>query len=378
MEVKILCPCGAKYKFDVEPLHGKLPGPVQCPVCATDGTAAGNAIVAQQLAARTAAAAAMPAGASGANAGEPRIVIPVVPKSNNPISISKPATPAPTPIQVGASAPASLAPPPPPPSVRPVAPSSGSGTALSVASIAPAHPAPVHAAAAPVAPVAGGALSQAKSIKALRAAGANNTMGIIGAVVAGLVGMFVWFGITIATNREFGLLAWGLGGLIGAVARGLGRGVSNPLGLAAGAVAFVTILGGQYLATRHITNSFMTLGVPEMYGAQVAYAKEVSAAKNDEELKAVIAKHESEDDEPVKPSDIDATRLAEFKKTELPELRKFSEGKMTQAEFEKKHREDLEQVLGTGFVLKESFSLWTLLWLFFGVGTAYRLGSGNE
>src|SRR5687768_8461332 len=49
MEIKILCACGAKYKFDVEPLHGQMPGPVGCPVCSADGTAAGNAIIAEKL-----------------------------------------------------------------------------------------------------------------------------------------------------------------------------------------------------------------------------------------------------------------------------------------------------------------------------------------
>lgn len=230
---------------------------------------------------------------------------------------------------------------------------------------------------APAAPIQGGTIAKAKSIKA-SAPSANNVLGIVGAVVAGIVGMFVWYGITIATNKEYGLIAWGLGGLIGAAARGLGRGVSNPLGLAAGAVAFVAILGGQYLATRHVVESFMTLGVKEMFSARVAFAKDVATAKNDEELKAVIAKHESDDDDPVTPADIDAASLAEFKKTELPELKKFSEGKMTQAQYEQQHRKEMEELFGSNFALKESFSLWTLLWLFFGVGTAYRLGAGND
>src|SRR5712671_1566614 len=49
MEVKIQCPCGTRYKFDVEPIDGRLPGPVNCPTCGVDGTAAGNAIVEQVL-----------------------------------------------------------------------------------------------------------------------------------------------------------------------------------------------------------------------------------------------------------------------------------------------------------------------------------------
>lgn len=47
--VKIECPCGQRYAFDVEPLLGQLPGPVACPVCGEDGTEAGNAILVQNL-----------------------------------------------------------------------------------------------------------------------------------------------------------------------------------------------------------------------------------------------------------------------------------------------------------------------------------------
>jgi len=47
--VKILCGCGQKYAFDVDPLDGRMPSPVQCPVCRMDGTAAANEMIAQML-----------------------------------------------------------------------------------------------------------------------------------------------------------------------------------------------------------------------------------------------------------------------------------------------------------------------------------------
>jgi hypothetical protein len=67
--IKIVCPCGQKYAFDVEPLNGRLPHTVNCPACNADGTAAGNEIIARsQPASRAPAlainrAAAPPAGA---------------------------------------------------------------------------------------------------------------------------------------------------------------------------------------------------------------------------------------------------------------------------------------------------------------------------
>lgn len=47
--VKILCGCGQKYAFDVEPYHGRMPATVQCPICKADGTAAANEIIARTL-----------------------------------------------------------------------------------------------------------------------------------------------------------------------------------------------------------------------------------------------------------------------------------------------------------------------------------------
>jgi len=47
VNIKIICGCGQKYSFDVYPLNGRMPAPVQCPVCGMDGTAAANEILAR-------------------------------------------------------------------------------------------------------------------------------------------------------------------------------------------------------------------------------------------------------------------------------------------------------------------------------------------
>jgi hypothetical protein len=59
--IKIQCGCGQRYAFDIEPIGNTLPGPVSCPACAADGTAAGNAILAQRAAAPAEIAVAAPA-----------------------------------------------------------------------------------------------------------------------------------------------------------------------------------------------------------------------------------------------------------------------------------------------------------------------------
>ena len=47
--VKIECRCGQHYTFEVEPVNGRMPNPIFCPVCTADGTLAANEQIAKVL-----------------------------------------------------------------------------------------------------------------------------------------------------------------------------------------------------------------------------------------------------------------------------------------------------------------------------------------
>ena len=49
MPVKIQCGCGQRYVFDIEPVCGRMPGHVACPICGADGTTAANELIAYTL-----------------------------------------------------------------------------------------------------------------------------------------------------------------------------------------------------------------------------------------------------------------------------------------------------------------------------------------
>ena len=53
MELKVVCQCGQKYKFDVEPVRSQMPFTVNCPVCNAEGTATANALLAQVYSSQT-------------------------------------------------------------------------------------------------------------------------------------------------------------------------------------------------------------------------------------------------------------------------------------------------------------------------------------
>jgi hypothetical protein len=50
MDLKVVCQCGQKFKFDVEPVNGRMSFTVNCPVGNADGTAAANALIVVQRA----------------------------------------------------------------------------------------------------------------------------------------------------------------------------------------------------------------------------------------------------------------------------------------------------------------------------------------
>ena len=55
ISIKVECGCGQRYAFDVEPVDGRMPYTVACPVCATDGTSVANEVIAQNVHAQVAA-----------------------------------------------------------------------------------------------------------------------------------------------------------------------------------------------------------------------------------------------------------------------------------------------------------------------------------
>ncbi len=49
MKVKVHCPCGSKFEFEVEPANGRMPVRINCPTCGTEATELANAVIQQQM-----------------------------------------------------------------------------------------------------------------------------------------------------------------------------------------------------------------------------------------------------------------------------------------------------------------------------------------
>jgi len=85
--VKIQCGCGQRYAFDVEPVNGRMPGPVACPVCGADGTSAADSVIAASVPAKATFAAAL----AGGNRLHPATAPPSMAPAISPPSPPRPA-----------------------------------------------------------------------------------------------------------------------------------------------------------------------------------------------------------------------------------------------------------------------------------------------
>jgi hypothetical protein len=86
ISIKILCGCGQKYAFEIEPTGGQMPWAVKCPTCGADGTAVANEIIARAIASQS-----VPAIAGPQPPASPPLTMPI-PQSgdqNPPLSVAR-------------------------------------------------------------------------------------------------------------------------------------------------------------------------------------------------------------------------------------------------------------------------------------------------
>ena len=196
-EVKVVCECGQKYKFDVEPVGNRMPFAVECPVCKRDGTGVANEFLAQRN-------------------GAPAVA---------PMAIAAPVAP--------------NVPPPPP-----VPPAGAPGLRINRA----AHEAaPAPAPAATIESPIGVPIKPLAVPKPAKAANFSMPLGVVGAFVGAGVGTGAMFGFYQWAGFRFPLLGVGIGVLAGLGARWLGRGTQTTLGVITGVIAAVAVCGTLFL-----------------------------------------------------------------------------------------------------------------------------------
>jgi hypothetical protein len=290
-EIKVQCDCGQKLKFDVDPSYTRIPFPVNCPVCGADCSDKANQLLGTLV----------PAAGSAA-----------------PVAVGAP-TAAPR-LRIGASGHAPAATAEAPPATAPM-PSARPGAF-------PGRPGAV--------PAAGDGTPKRKG---------NFALGFAGAIAGALVGAALFYFVFKLTGFRLGLMGLAVGFLTGLGARLLGgEQEGNELGYIAGALAVAAILGAQYFVARSWWSEIGNSKPTSNYEAKVAEAQKVVAAVpsgTDQEIRIYLAKELSaEEDEKVNPTDIDADMVKDFK-GQLPEYQNLASGKISKADYEKQHAEEI-------------------------------------
>lgn len=302
MEIKIQCSCGTRYKFDVEPVNGRVPTPLACPNCHVSWTEHANAMIAQSL-------------------GLPAPVV-------EPAVVATPAVATPV-AAIAVAAPK-------------VALRLGGHAAAEPASASAASPGAEQAAPAP-------AVRHMPYVPTLNPVVDQHDMagfgrGLLGAFGGALLGGIVYYLLFVHTGIRLKLIALGIGFLAGMGARLLGKDRSKELGAIGALVAVGMIMGAQYLVAWKWFHEGETgeASATEKsgYEAQVEEARKVVAAVpngTDQEIRLHLAKEQADDGEKPDLKSIEPEEIKEFKEQDLPYARKLADGTFSKEDFDKEH-----------------------------------------
>jgi hypothetical protein len=319
LELKIQCDCGQKYKFDVEPVDGRMPWEVNCPICGASGTASCNELLRQMS---PVAAPSMVAAAS--EPPQPRLV---VNRTHAP------------------SAPAATLEAPPAEQYQ--------MADAQLAADVDEHGRP-----------------------------RNFTLSLTGVVLGAVLGMLIWHLICRTTGIRLGIMALVTGVMAGVAPQLIGYYRSKLMGLLAAVCALTAILGAQFMNAKVEVDRFVDETESEGYASEFKRAKAAVAAVpngTDEEIRAFLARDYSDDDDEVKPEDIGEDDIKEFRE-EFPRMRDLASGKITKAEYGKELRQTSEEVQDSGFfkiyLLIRTIGIFNIVNIILGVGAAYLTAKG--
>jgi hypothetical protein len=355
IELKVLCDCGQKFKFEVEPVGNQMPFTVACPICQRDGTGKANQLL-QQMSVF-------------------KLVEPA------PAAAPSPATP--PPFTRAAAAPAATAPPP----IDPPAPAASAPARLRVsvsehpAAPPPLSPPPLIAPEGVVLPPTSGRARTAAATGAGPEKKTSFALGILGGFLGALVGSIIYYAIFKATGvRAF--LTFGVAALAGVGAYWLSKGEgSKELGGITVVFVIVGVFAAQYFVLLGMWNKILDEG----YADQVKEARQVVKAVptgSDAEIRSYLASQSAEEGETIKPSEVRDADIQDFKQNELPEYQGLASGKVTREQylakfgrkFDKKSEEQ-DSSNFKGFFILETCGLTRIIVMVVAAGVAYKLST---
>lgn len=206
----------------------------------------------------------------------------------------------------------------------------------------------------------------------------------LGALIAAVLGALLWKFIAVSFDREFGIIAWLIGGAIGFAAAVAGARGQNA-GLVCGALALVAIMGGKYLAMSTFQDQFAQsmaevvdiedTDMRQLYQEELMAAKRFTVEVIDEEsMREFMVNYgysEYADAEYV--TEEEMQWFAEYTQ---PVLQNIALSDPSYDEWVKLSMDGVVNI-STSDLVAESLGFIDIFFLFLGVGTAFRLGRGE-
>jgi hypothetical protein len=227
------------------------------------------------------------------------------------------------------------------------APAEG-GKALSVSGHAKAEAAPApHGAATPPpipqVPVAQHPAASKMSRPAPAATGeARVGMGIVGGIIGTVLGAFAWYLMAVG-GEGWRVLAWVPGICGGFLARGMAKKISDKVGYVTCLVSAIVTISTQLAVVSAINEKRLDEAVQETYQEKMGLAKRAADAKNDKEIREVMADDSEGGFEFKELDQIDDAAVAKYRTTRLASLQKFAKGEPSKSKFLESERQKLAE-----------------------------------
>ncbi|MBA4146805.1 MAG: hypothetical protein H0X66_01730 [Verrucomicrobia bacterium] len=300
MDLKIQCHCGTKYKFEFQPVDGRVPFQVICPTCGTDATEFANSRVQDMMGGAPATPSI--AATTGAAPMSPAISA----------ASSAPATSLPSKLRVRSEAPA--------PAIHDDQ-SDGGAAPVARPARAPMFVPP------PVTPL----LEQNEGLSP------RFFLGVLGGLLGVLVGCLVWYAFVHFTGKNFRIVAVVVG-----FAAGLGTKIfskdlgKSELGSITGAFVLVGLIFTAYFIGRDRVHGYVGGFETEIFKEEVAYAKRAVTAVpkgTEQEIRMFLAREEVLDDEKPDPAGVDRDEVRLFRDVRLGHYKELAAGKIPEKDY---------------------------------------------
>ena len=207
---------------------------------------------------------------------------------------------------------------------------------------------------------------------------------IIGASIAAAVGALLWGGISAATGYEIGYIAWGIGLIVGGVARKFDS-TGSTSGVVCALLTLAAIFVGKTMAVQftmpgQIREFLEAELTPDVYEEMVQDAEDFALLESEEDYPEFMISHAytiAESSEYVTSEEIDT-----FDRYTVPELLNLHDYDLSYEEWRKEHidrvTKGISGELPAAEIAMQSLGFIDIVFALLGVGTAYKLGNGEQ